>query len=82
MNVNLHLSGETESYVRGMVKRGLAANNTEAIRMLIVKCRDREVERWEIDRFQQASIEHIWNNKKDDEAAKFYEKRYLGGKKK
>jgi hypothetical protein len=33
------------------------------------------------ERMNQMTMELAWNNPKDDEAAKFYEKRYLRGKK-
>ncbi len=82
MNVNLHLTGEAEEYVNALVRRGLAASKTEAVRLLIVMGkRELEEEKRVMDRFQQMTMEAAWNNKKDDEAAKFYEKRYLRGKK-
>jgi Arc/MetJ-type ribon-helix-helix transcriptional regulator len=85
MNVNLHLAGEAEAYINSIVRRGLAASKTEAIRLTIARARDRELEmegeKRGIERLNQMTMEAAWNNKKDDEAAKFYEKRYLRGKK-
>jgi hypothetical protein len=85
MNVNLHLTGDVEAYVNSLVRRGLAASKTEAVRLTIVQARLRELEleseRQDIDRLQQMSAKAAWDNPKDDEAAKFYEKRYLRGKK-
>jgi len=84
--VNLHLSGEAESYINALVSRGLAANKTEAIRLVIVKCRDKEreldSEKRDIDRMNQMMMELVWNNEKDEKAGKFYERKYLRGKKK
>jgi len=86
MNVNLHLAGEAEEYIMSLVRRGLAASRTEAIRLTIARARDREleaeIEKRDIARLQQMSMKAVWDNPKDDEAAKFYERVYLGGKKK
>lgn len=84
MSVNLHLSGETASYIDALVKRGLAANKTEAIRLTIVRSMETEkkyVPKSEADRFSQAIMERVWNNPKDEKASKFYVKRYLRGRK-
>ncbi|MCX6772021.1 MAG: hypothetical protein NTX79_08305 [Candidatus Micrarchaeota archaeon] len=85
MNVNLHLAGDVEAYIDSLVRRGLAASKTEAVRLTIVQARQRELEleseRRGTDRLNQMTMELAWNNPKDDEAAKFYEKRYLRGKK-
>jgi len=84
--VNLHLAGDVEAYINSLVRRGLAASKTEAIRLTIVQARAREIEleseKRDIDHLQQMSMKAVWDNPKDDEAAKFYEKVYLGGKKK
>lgn len=37
MNINLQLTGELEQFVNSLIKRGLAANKTEAIRMMAVE---------------------------------------------
>lgn len=83
--MNLHLTGEAEAYINALVRRGLAASKTEAVRLTIVKCRDAELEAESEkrldERMNQLAMELAWNNKSDDEAAKFYEKRYLRGKK-
>ena len=83
--MNLHLAGDVEAYINSLVRRGLAASKTEAIRLTIVQARQREIEtdseRRDIGRLNQMTMELAWNNPKDDEAAKFYEKRYLRGKK-
>jgi hypothetical protein len=64
----------------------LAASKTEAIRLTIARARDRELEaeaeKLGLDRLQQISMDAVWNNPKDDEAGKFYERTYLHGKKK
>jgi Arc/MetJ-type ribon-helix-helix transcriptional regulator len=80
MDVNLHLEGETANYIEALVKRGLAANKTEAIRLSIVRSMEREPE-GEAGRFSQAIIEKAWNGPKDKEAGNFYRQRYLRGKK-
>ena len=84
--MNLHLAGDVEAYINSLVRRGLAASKTEAIRLTIVKARERELELDSemrgIERLQQMSMKAAWDNPKDDEAAKFYERVYLSGKKK
>ena len=84
--MNLHLTGEAEEYINALVRRGLAANKTEAIRLLIVRGKERELaleeERRDLEMFQRASMKMALDNRKDDEAAKFYERMYLRGKKK
>jgi len=86
MNVNLHLAGDVEAYINSLVRRGLAASKTEAIRLAIVQARARELEidseKRDIDSLQRMSMKSVWDNPKDDEAAKFYERVYLRGKKK
>ena len=37
MNINLHLTGELEAYIESLIRRGFAANKTEAARMMIVR---------------------------------------------
>jgi Arc/MetJ-type ribon-helix-helix transcriptional regulator len=88
MNVNLHLKGELEKFVNGLVKRGLAANKTEAIRLAIVKYYEQEKRKKEdmgLDMtMQQQAMKEVWDNPSDDKAEKFYVKKYLqkgkGGK--
>jgi Arc/MetJ-type ribon-helix-helix transcriptional regulator len=86
MNVNLHLAGEVEAYINSLVSRGLAASKTEAIRLTIVQARQRELEieteRQGVDRLQHISMKAVWDNKKDEKAAEFYERAYGHGKKK
>lgn len=78
MNINLHLSGELESFVNELVRRGLAANKTEAVRMAISKYYD---EQRRLGSRQEApersTIEAHWNNPSDEKASEFYLKRYL-----
>ncbi|MCI0503328.1 ribbon-helix-helix domain-containing protein [Candidatus Micrarchaeota archaeon] len=79
MNVNLHLCGELESFVNDLVRRGLAANKTEAIRLAITRYyeehqRARKVNAEPLD---GSTIDAAWNNPSDEKAAGFYRKRYL-----
>ena len=81
MIVNLHLAGEAEAYISSLVRRGLAASKTEAIRLCIVKCRDSEMlleaERRGIEALQSESAKATAGQ----DASKFYEGKYLHGKK-
>ena len=83
MSVNLHLSGETASYIEALVKRGLAANKTEAIRLSIVKTMesDKKAALSDEELWSRSASDSAWNNPQDDKAEKFYEKRYGRGKK-
>lgn len=78
MNINLHLSGELESFVNELVRRGLAANKTDAVRMAITKYYD-EQRRLGAGREapERSTIEAHWNNPADEKASEFYLKRYL-----
>ncbi len=78
MNVNLHLTGELETFVNELVKRGMVANKTEAIRMAIAKYY--EEQRRLTDRIElpeRSTINAHWNNPSDEKASEFYKKRYL-----
>ncbi|MFH0737452.1 MAG: hypothetical protein V1827_02050 [Candidatus Micrarchaeota archaeon] len=80
MNINLHLSGELEAFINGLVARGLAANKTEAIRLAVTRYYEEQQKfkkRIENDPFDQAAIESAWNNPSDEKASGFYKKRYL-----
>ena len=81
MIVNLHLEGEAEAYINSIVRRGLAASKTEAIRLCIVKCRDaelgREAEQKGIGELQSAPAKMAAG----EGTSQFYERKYLHGKK-
>ncbi len=83
MNVNVHLSGETASYISGLIRRGLAASKTEAIRLSIVRTmeQDKKTVLSDEELWSRSASESAWNNPKDEKAEKFYEKRYGRGKK-
>ncbi|GEM_PF-3764887 len=81
MIVNLHLAGEVEAHINSLVRRGLAASKTEAIRLCIVKCRDselsREAEKRSVETLQSESAKATAGQ----DASKFYKGKYLHGKK-
>ncbi len=83
MNINLHLTGELETYIDSLIRRGLAANKTEAARMVIAQQYEKR-RRTEIDEgvqaLEKASMKAIWDNPADDAAEEFYIKKYFGGK--
>ena len=77
MNVNLHLTGDLENFIKSLIEKGLAANKTEAIRLAIVRYYEEynTVENTRLENaFNQASVESAWNNSRDDKAEKFYRK--------
>ena len=79
MNVNLHLSGELELFVNGLVERGLAANKTEAIRLAVTRYYEehQRVKKVNEEPLDRSTIDASWNNPSDEKAANFYKKRYL-----
>lgn len=77
MNVNLHLTGELEAFVNELIKKGLAANKTEAIRLAITRYYEDLKTKKMMDEFNQATIDTQWNNSSDEKSAVFYTKRYL-----
>ena len=82
MNVNLHLTGELEKFINELVKRGIAANKTEAIRMAIVRYYEENpiAEKASAEeQLNQSTVEAHWNNPSDEKASAFYIKRYLHG---
>lgn len=84
MNINLHLKGELETYINSLIKRGFAANKTEAARMVIAQQYEKQKVRStdpELDAWQRAAAKAVWDNPADNEAEKFYVKKYLSGKK-
>ncbi len=84
MNINLHLSGELESYINSLIKRGFAASKTEAARMVIAQQYEKNKVRStdpDLDAWQRASMKAVWDNPADNAAEEFYIKKYLGGKK-
>jgi Arc/MetJ-type ribon-helix-helix transcriptional regulator len=83
MNINLRLTGELEAYIESLIKRGFAANKTEAARMLIAKQYSAQVQNsdFELDGWQRNAAKLIWNNPKDDAAQEFYARKYLNAKK-
>jgi len=83
MNVNLHLSGEIESFINRLVRSGLAANKTEAIRLAIVRYYEeyKKSKTLTDEPMNQLTIDSVWNNPADEKAAAFYAKRYLNAKK-
>jgi Arc/MetJ-type ribon-helix-helix transcriptional regulator len=86
MDVNLHLTGELEAFINSLIKRGMAANKTEAIRLSIIRYKDLELEQKKFqmginEGMNQHTIEAAWNNPKDEVASGFYKRKYLHGKK-
>ncbi len=83
MNVNLHLDGEIESFINRLVKRGLAANKTDAIRLAIVRYYEDHSKAGMLkdEPLDQSSIDASWNNANDERSSSFYKNRYLHGKK-
>ena len=79
MHVNLHLTGELEKFINELIRLGIAANKTEAIRLAI----SRYYEDWMVKRkvdtkqLNQSTIDLAWNNPSDEKASEFYIKRYL-----
>ncbi len=83
MNVNLHLSGELEAFVNELVKRGIAANRTDAIRLAIIKYYEDQLRMKKMvheEPLEKSAIESHWNNPSDEKASKFYTRRYLNEK--
>jgi len=81
MNVNLHLSGELEDFVNGLVKRGLAANKTEAIRLAIIKYYEDQLRMKKMvheEPLEKSTAETHWNNPSDEKASEFYKKNRKG----
>ena len=83
MIVNLHLQGELAAFIDSLVKRGLAANKTEAIRQAIANYYEEQKRAAMLgsETFNQSTIDNVWNNPSDDKAEEFYRKRYLNAKK-
>lgn len=84
MNVNLYLRGELEHFINELVRRGIAANKTEAIRLAITKYYEEctlPEKKVNEDPLEQSTIEAQWNNPSDEKASEFYIKRYLHGRK-
>lgn len=78
MNINLHLNGELEIFVNELVKRGLAANKTEAVRIAIIKYyEERQCLMVHTELLERSTIKTHWNNPLDEKASEFYIKRYL-----
>jgi Arc/MetJ-type ribon-helix-helix transcriptional regulator len=79
MNVNLHLSGELETFVNELVERGLAANKTEAIRLAVTRYYEehQRIKKVDMEPLDRSTIDAVWNNPSDEKAAEFYKKRYL-----
>jgi len=79
MNVNLNLTGELEKFINDLIRRGLAANKTEAIRLAITRYYEELHGRKKISEepLNAATIEAHWNNPSDERASAFYTKRYL-----
>jgi len=82
MNVNLHLTGELERFVNELILRGLAANKTEAIRLVLVRYYEEQKHQVSDrpDEWNQMTIDAVWNNPNDEKSSEFYIKRYLHGK--
>jgi Arc/MetJ-type ribon-helix-helix transcriptional regulator len=80
MNVNLHLSGELEEFINELVKRGIAANKTEAIRFAIARYyEEQQVVRKNVNEelLEHSTARAHWDNAADEKSSKFYKKRYL-----
>jgi len=71
MNINLHLSGELESYINSLIKRGFAANKTEAARMLITRQYEQQNE-------EMAPFEHLLDERSQTAAANIQAARASG----
>jgi Arc/MetJ-type ribon-helix-helix transcriptional regulator len=81
MNVNLYLTGELEAFINDLVKRGLAASKTEAIRLAIIHyLEERHAGKNALEPLEEAAIAAHWKNPQDEKASSFYVKRYLHGK--
>jgi hypothetical protein len=82
MNVNLHLTGKPAKHIDWLIKNGLAASKTEAIRLTVVRSMETEkLQLGDEELWSRSAADSAWNNPKDDAAEKFYVKRYLRGKK-
>ncbi len=80
MNINLHLTGELEKFVNELIKRGLAANKTEAVRLALTRYYEKQQQmRRGVQReaLEHSTIEMHWNNPSDEKSEEFYRKRYL-----
>jgi len=81
MNVNLHLSGDLEAFVNELVRRGIAANKTEAIRLAITKYyeeQQRIKNKVHEELLELSTAEKHWNNPSDEKASEFYKKNRKG----
>ncbi len=82
MNINLHLTGELEQFVNSLIKRGLAANKTEAIRQALLKYYEETKQKRilgdkkldaPIHLASESALKEVWDNPKDEEVwSKYY----------
>jgi Arc/MetJ-type ribon-helix-helix transcriptional regulator len=80
MNVNLCLKGELENFINELVRRGIAANKTEAIRLAITRYYEtQQTKKINSEPIELAASE-AWNNPSDEKSSDFYRKRYLNEK--
>ena len=83
MNVNLNLKGELEKFVNDLVKRGIAANKTEAIRLAINRYYEEQQKlKREVceEPLERSAVASHWDNPSDEKSSGYYIKRYLHGK--
>jgi hypothetical protein len=72
MNINLHLTGELEVYIESLIRRGFAANKTEAARMIIAR-------RYQEQIGEIAPIGHL-SDKREQHVVAHLQKSYASGK--
>ena len=83
MNINLHLTGELELFINELIRKGFAANKTEAVRLAITQYYEQFFPSKKLageEPLSQSTIEAHWNNPSDEKSSEFYTKRYLHGK--
>ena len=82
MNVHAKFTGEVANAIEELIKRGYAANKTEAIRHAIIECKDRHISKEQIAedevcyrRMSAYANRDIWDNKEDEKMAQWYLKK-------
>ena len=82
MNIHIKLTGEAERTVDEIIKRGYAANKTEAIRHAIIECKDKHLSKEEFDenekfyrRMSAYANRDVWDNEEDEKMTQWYLKK-------
>ena len=82
MNIHAKFTGEVANAIEELIKRGYAANKTEAIRHAIIECKDRHISKEQIDedevfyrKMSAYANRDIWDNKEDEKMAQWYLKK-------